>query len=168
LRNASRLLILPNPEDNTISKEFLNKEACLSFAKEFIIQSAEVESFNKNSDFESYLQSGIASLKTVFCSDMKFEIDGKQHNNLCPCCNNWIHECGKKVPSTPKHNSFLICRISGKQMNEDNPPVVLPNNHVYSNESIRKLVDRNNGIITCPITGQKFTNKEVNKIYLTS
>ena len=42
-------------------------------------------------------------------------------------------------------------------MNEDNPPVVLPNNQVFSHESIKKLADRNNGIITCPVTGQKFT-----------
>lgn len=113
LRNASRLLILPNPKDSSISKDYLEKEACLDIAKEFIIQSAEVEAFAKNSNFESYIQSGIAALKTVFCSDQRHESINKRHNNLCPCCNSWIKELGKKVPSTPKLNSFLICRISG-------------------------------------------------------
>ena len=72
------------------------------------------------------------------------------------------------VPYSPKINSFLRCRISGKEMNEDNLPVVLPNNQVYSYQALKNYADRNNGIICCPMTGQKFMINEISKIYLTS
>jgi macrophage erythroblast attacher len=169
LRLASRLIICPHPETSDMTAKYLDSKACQEVASEFVRQSAEVEALYKNSTFESYLQSGMAALKTVFCSDEKLDSNLNQNcNNMCPCCNVWINEAGSKVPNTPRLNSFLRCRISGKEMNEYNLPVVLPNNQVYSYDALKKLSDRNNGIITCPVTGQKYTLGETSKIYLTS
>ena len=67
LRLASRLLICPHPEDSDTSAKYLDGKACDTVAAEFVKQSAEVEALYKNSTFESYLQSGMAALKTVFC-----------------------------------------------------------------------------------------------------
>jgi len=38
-----------------------------------------------------------------------------------------MQKLAKKLPSTDPMVSSLICRISGEVMDEDNPPMALPN-----------------------------------------
>ena len=161
LRKSCRLLITGT--NNEVCNGVDKVDDTIELAKEFRSQCWEVEALNKVSTFESYIQSGIAALKTIFCYNKSCK-----PQSICPCCNIWINETGSKVPFTPTINSFLRCRISGKEMNEDNPPIVLPNNQVYSHQAVKNCADRNNGIILCPITGQKYNLNDIAKIFLTS
>jgi len=40
----------------------------------------------------------------------------------------------EEVPLSHHANSTIVCRISGKIMDEDNMPMAFPDGHVYSRE----------------------------------
>jgi macrophage erythroblast attacher len=42
-----------------------------------------------------------------------------------------MHSLGEDLPMAHHINSTLVCGLSGDIMNEDNPPLMLPNGHVY-------------------------------------
>lgn len=61
---------------------------------------------------------------------------GSKHeskNNDCPVCDGaGLGQLAREVPWSHHINSTLVCRITGKIMNENDPPMVLPNGRVYS------------------------------------
>ena len=49
----------------------------------------------------------------------------------CPVCSQPLNELGSSLPFAHCAQSRLVCPISGHVMNENNPPMVLPNGYVY-------------------------------------
>jgi hypothetical protein len=43
-----------------------------------------------------------------------------------------MRQLAEKLPFSHHITSCIVCRISGAIMDENNPPMVLPNGHVYS------------------------------------
>ena len=74
------------------------------------------------------LYAGLASLKLPSCYDASCK------NVDCPVCDPDLGVLAQEVPSSHHVNSTIVCQISGKIMNEDNPPMALPNGYVYSRE----------------------------------
>ena len=115
---------------------------------------------------ETLIACGITALKTPFCS-----ADNKTGYN-CPICTEEVFPLAKDLPYTTKSASNLICRILGVIMDENNPPIVLPNKQVFSQKGIEKISKPIEGstdmLIVCPITNKEFTMSQVTKIYLTS
>jgi hypothetical protein len=73
------------------------------------------------------LSAGLASLKLPACYDQT------QRNVDCPVCDtDGLGILAKEVPWSHHVNSVIVCRITGKIMDEDNPPLCLPNGQVYS------------------------------------
>eukprot|EP01016_Furgasonia_blochmanni_P047938 TRINITY_DN7095_c0_g1_i8.p1 TRINITY_DN7095_c0_g1~~TRINITY_DN7095_c0_g1_i8.p1 ORF type:complete len:114 (-),score=0.71 TRINITY_DN7095_c0_g1_i8:160-501(-) len=73
------------------------------------------------------LQAGLSSLKTIYCYN--------EHNrkvDRCPVCHPNFQKLSQPLPYTHKTHSSLICRVTGEVMDEHNPPIALPNQHVYS------------------------------------
>jgi hypothetical protein len=57
------------------------------------------------------------------------------HNIDCPVCDpQGLGVLAKEVPFSHHANSTIVCRITGKIMNEDNPPLAFSNGNVYSAE----------------------------------
>jgi macrophage erythroblast attacher len=46
-----------------------------------------------------------------------------------------LGQLAKEVPSSHHVNSTIVCRLSGKIMDEDNMPMACPDGHVYSREA---------------------------------
>ena len=74
------------------------------------------------------LYGGLASLKLSACYD-----PGTQ-NRDCPVCDASFRELAKEVPFSHHVNSTIVCRLSGRIMDENNPPMCFPNGYVYSRE----------------------------------
>lgn len=73
------------------------------------------------------LQAGLSALKTPQC------YEHENQNVNCPICDNQtLGSLAKNLPLSHHDNSTIVCRISGKIMNENNPPMLLPNGRVYS------------------------------------
>ncbi|KAG8994598.1 GID complex subunit containing RING finger motif [Tulasnella sp. JGI-2019a] len=108
------------------------------------------------------LYAGIASLKLPSCYD-------SQSKNLdCPVCDDrGLGVLSKGVPVSHHVNSTIVCRISGRIMNENNPPMCFPNGYVYSEEALNEMAARNNGTVVCPRSGFSCRLSELRKVYIT-
>lgn len=71
---------------------------------------------------------GLASLKLPACYDPQTK------NVDCPVCDPNLGRLAEEVPFSHHVNSTIVCRLSGKIMDEDNMPMAFPNGQVYSKE----------------------------------
>lgn len=107
------------------------------------------------------LQAGLAALKTPMC----YQPDNQNIN--CPVCYKDVFGVlAKGLPNSHHLNSCLVCRMSGGIMNEDNPPMVLPNGYVYSRKALEEMADRNNNIILCPRTQAQYHISQAKKAFV--
>ncbi|KAF7794786.1 hypothetical protein EIP86_005928 [Pleurotus ostreatoroseus] len=75
------------------------------------------------------MYAGLASLKLPACYVHETK------NVDCPVCNGGLNELAKEVPFSHHVNSTIVCRLTGRIMDEDNWPMAFPvNGHVYSKE----------------------------------
>lgn len=73
------------------------------------------------------LQAGLSALKTSQCQQHE------DKNLNCPVCDkNTLGALAKSLPLSHHVNSSIVCRLSGKKIDENNPPMLLPNGRVYS------------------------------------
>ncbi|CDS03970.1 hypothetical protein LRAMOSA06925 [Lichtheimia ramosa] len=107
------------------------------------------------------LQAGLSALKTPQC------YNHESRNVHCPVCDaDTLGKLAESLPWSHHVNSTVVCRISGKIMNEDNPPLLLPNGRVYSYESLHDMAAKNDGLITCPRTGDVFQIEDTRKVFV--
>ena len=125
-----------------------------------------VQGLTKQSLLEVLVGSGLTALKTPFCES------GNTDNSNCPVCKEKIFVLAKNLPYSTKSASNLICRILGVIMDEYNPPVMLPNNQLYSTKGIEKISkpvpDSTDRKVFCPITMNEYKTSQITKIFLTS
>ncbi|CAD8132695.1 unnamed protein product [Paramecium octaurelia] len=122
----------------------------------------DVYCFPKESPLLSFLKCGITTLKTQYCDQPDY-----QQVNRCPICNKQMQELSKDLLTTQKLGSTWICRISGELMDENNPPMMLPNNQVYSQKSLLQMSEQQNGQVHCLVTKQTFKISECVRVFLT-
>ena len=60
-----------------------------------------------------------------------YKSDGTGRNADCPVCSTHLNELGRNLPYAHCAQSRLICNITGHPLDENNPPMMLPNGHVY-------------------------------------
>jgi len=106
------------------------------------------------------LQVGLSALKTWNC----FEPTEFMPN--CPICSPSFRLLAKDLPNAHHTHSFLVCRISGEPINDDNPPMVLPNGNAYGFNALSEMALKNNGKVTCPRTRQSFEFDELRKAFI--
>ncbi|KAI8324183.1 hypothetical protein GQ54DRAFT_302831 [Martensiomyces pterosporus] len=109
------------------------------------------------------LQTGLSALKTPAClSD-----DPSEHNRNCPVCQkDTLGRLAQDLPLSHHVNSNLVCRITGDKMNEDNPPMRLPNGYVYSLSSLNDMAAKFGGKVKCPRSGDVFDLAEAKKLFI--
>lgn len=106
------------------------------------------------------LQAGLSALKTPQC----ILPNGRSIN--CPVCQpDTFGALAGPLPFSHHTNSTLVCRITGKLMDESNPPLVLPNGSVYSTKAVHEQINTC-GYFHDPISGLKFTLDQFKKVYI--
>ncbi|GBG67735.1 hypothetical protein CBR_g863 [Chara braunii] len=75
-----------------------------------------------------HLQAGLSALKTPFCYE-----DGC--NKEDPLSQETFRKLAEGLPFAKHIHSKLVCAVTKELMNEDNPPLVLPNGYVYSKKT---------------------------------
>ncbi|PVU94764.1 hypothetical protein BB561_002268 [Smittium simulii] len=109
------------------------------------------------------IQTGISNLKTHLCTSSNFE----DKNKNCPICSSQaLKSISEDLPYSYHTNSHLVCRISGLKMNEDNPPMRLPNGCVYSYLALKDIAQQNDKLIVCPRTGESFAFSDCKKLFI--
>jgi macrophage erythroblast attacher len=105
------------------------------------------------------LQAGLTALKTTLCSQLETK------NLNCPVCLPQFNFLSQKLPNGHHVNSSLVCFVSGKIMDESNPPYVLPNGYCYSWLALKEM-DSKFGIVRCPRTNTCFQLSEARKAFI--
>ncbi|KAH8108782.1 CTLH/CRA C-terminal to lish motif domain-containing protein [Phellopilus nigrolimitatus] len=111
------------------------------------------------------LYGGLASLKLPTCYNTG---DPKTKNADCPVCDaQGLGTLAKEVPWSHHVNSTIVCELTGKIMDEDNPPMAFPTNgHVYSREALEDMAARNGGKVTCRRTGESCDFSALRKVFI--
>ncbi|KAF9234269.1 CTLH/CRA C-terminal to lish motif domain-containing protein [Melanogaster broomeanus] len=106
------------------------------------------------------LYAGLASLKLPACYDLTHNVD-------CPVCDPSIGILAEEVPYSHHANSTIVCRLSGKIMDEDNMPMAFPEHgYVYSREALEEMAAKNSGKVTCPRSGEVCELKSLKKVFI--
>ncbi|TNV74966.1 hypothetical protein FGO68_gene15013 [Halteria grandinella] len=127
--------------------------------RQFKIELYEVYCYPMESPLLGAIKCGISTLKTQYCDQLKAI--------RCPICTTEMQELSKELLTTQKLGSTWICRISGELMDENNPPMMLPNHQVYSQKALQQMSDQMKEEVYCPITKEKFKFNQCIRVYLT-
>ncbi|CAH8461268.1 unnamed protein product [Heterobilharzia americana] len=76
--------------------------------------------------FQLAVNAGITAIKTHYCYN-----PNTQHRD-CAVCHPLINKLAVNLPFARHDHSILTCYKTGLPMNDDNPPMSLPNGYVYS------------------------------------
>lgn len=112
------------------------------------------------------LQAGLAVLKTPSCNERSsFALE-----RSCPVCSGPFAGISGALPISHRNNSRIVCQVTGSAIDENNPPIIFPNGHVYSAMGVAKVAGSAGaqGKFVCPRTGKVFRVEEGRKCFLTS
>ncbi|KAK7508633.1 hypothetical protein BaRGS_00000199 [Batillaria attramentaria] len=143
-------------------KEFFADSCWDELVQQFRQENFRLHQLNSTSVFTAALQAGLSSLKTPHC----YKDDMQQTNSNCPVCSSHLNELAQPLPYAHCANSRLICTITGESLNEHNPPMMLPNGHIYGLGALSKMANDNDGRIVCPRTREIYTLDEAEKVYV--
>uniref|UniRef100_A0A672ZDC8 E3 ubiquitin-protein transferase MAEA n=1 Tax=Sphaeramia orbicularis TaxID=375764 RepID=A0A672ZDC8_9TELE len=93
-----------------------------------------------------------------------YKEDGTSKNPDCPVCSKSLNKLAQPLPMAHCANSRLVCKISGEVMNENNPPMMLPNGYVYGYNSLLSI--RQDDKVVCPRTKEVFNFSQAEKVYI--
>ncbi|PPQ75590.1 hypothetical protein CVT24_010896 [Panaeolus cyanescens] len=115
------------------------------------------------------LYAGLVALKLPIC------FERPATNVDCPVCDGesgtssrplGLGKLAEEVPYSHHANSTIVCRISGKIMDEDNMPMAFPHGDVYSREALEEMAARDNGRVTCPRTKNSCHFSDLKKVFV--
>uniref|UniRef100_A0A674E0R6 E3 ubiquitin-protein transferase MAEA n=1 Tax=Salmo trutta TaxID=8032 RepID=A0A674E0R6_SALTR len=93
-----------------------------------------------------------------------YKEDSTSINPDCPVCSKSLNKLAQHLPMAHCANSRLVCKISGEVMNENNPPMMLPNGYVYGYNSLLSI--RQDDKVICPRTKEVFNFSQAEKVYI--
>ena len=125
----------------------------IMFEKEF----RRVYGCAKHSSLRRTLEAGLAAIRTPKCT--------KGKHKECPGCDENLGRVASYMPYFRPANTRIVCPISGKIMNEANPPMAMPSGHVYSLEAIKTLTNED-GLTKCPVTGVLVPFQKLKHVYI--
>uniref|UniRef100_D8QHA9 CTLH domain-containing protein n=2 Tax=Schizophyllum commune (strain H4-8 / FGSC 9210) TaxID=578458 RepID=D8QHA9_SCHCM len=117
------------------------------------------------------LYTGLASLKLRACYVKHSKnpdcpvCDGGNSNDVPLAETRGLSKLAEEVPFSHHTNSTIVCRITGKIMDEDNPPMAFPSGQVYSRSALEEMaVD--GGRVRSPETGEEVEFGQLRKVYI--
>ncbi|XP_037078066.1 E3 ubiquitin-protein transferase MAEA-like isoform X3 [Pollicipes pollicipes] len=128
---------------------------------EFREENFRIYQLSSVSVFNTVLQDGLATLKTHQC----YRHDG-QGNPDCPVCQMPLNELARPLPFSHCTQSRLMCALSGKPIDEHNPPMALPNGNVYGKLALQSLAVEMKGRVVCPRTQEVFGESQLEKVFV--
>ncbi|XP_016131886.1 macrophage erythroblast attacher isoform X3 [Sinocyclocheilus anshuiensis] len=154
--------MLAFPSDTHISpyKDLLDPARWKMLIQQFRYDNYRLHQLGNNSVFTITLQAGLSAIKTPQC----YKDDGTSKNPDCPVCSKSLNKLAQPLPMAHCANSRLVCKISGEVMNENNPPMMLPNGYVYGYNSLLSI--RQDDKVVCPRTKEVFNFSQAEKVYI--
>ena len=155
------LLAFPTDTEVEPYREMLRDDRWRFLIEQFRTENYRLYQLSNQSVFAVALQAGLSALKTTQCYRQAAD-----RNNECPVCHSALNKLAMTLPYAHCSQSRLICAISGKPLDENNRPMMLPNGFVYGENALNKMAADNDGQIVCPRTKFVFLLKEAEKVYV--
>ncbi|KAM9678093.1 E3 ubiquitin-protein transferase MAEA isoform 2-T2 [Trichechus inunguis] len=154
--------MLAFPSDTHISpyKDLLDPARWRMLIQQFRYDNYRLHQLGTSSVFTLTLQAGLSAIKTPQC----YKEDGSSKSPDCPVCSRSLNKLAQPLPMAHCANSRLVCKISGDVMNENNPPMMLPNGYVYGYNSLLSI--RQDDKVVCPRTKEVFHFSQAEKVYI--
>ncbi|CAG9760504.1 unnamed protein product [Ceutorhynchus assimilis] len=111
---------------------------------------------------ENYRLFQLASQSAFTC----YSEHNATRNPACPVCNEDLNSLAEPLPFAHCSQSRLYCHITGLPMNENNPPMMLPNGYIYGEQGLTQMAKENKGQVKCPKTKEVFPFKKVEKVFV--
>ncbi|KAK2182443.1 hypothetical protein NP493_353g02023 [Ridgeia piscesae] len=143
-------------------RELLDPRRWDSLVQQFRHENFKLYQLNNHSMFTVALQAGLSALKTPQC----YRDDGTSKNPDCPVCSKHLNNLACHLPFAHCSQSRLICSITGEPLNEHNPPMMLPNGHVYGYNSLLAMAAEHDGRVVCPRTKEIFNWEDAEKVFV--
>lgn len=132
IQQVMALLAFTSKTECKVYKKYFDQARWEALVEQFRTDNFSLNNLPHQPMLKISLQAGLSALKTPFC----YQKDNKNIN--CPVCEEeTFGKLAEKLPMSHHVNSCIVCRITGKIMNEDNPPMVLQNGNVYSREVLK-------------------------------
>ncbi|EIW78394.1 hypothetical protein CONPUDRAFT_108277 [Coniophora puteana RWD-64-598 SS2] len=156
---ASALLAIPPTTTSSQYRRLYDNSRWTNLIKSFRLAIYSLNSLPTEPLLHLALYAGLASLKLPGCGVEPKNVD-------CPTCDPHVNVLAKDVPFSHHTNSTIVCRINGKIMDEDNPPMAFPNGQVYSRDSLEEMASKKNGKVICPHTGYTCELSALKKVFI--
>jgi macrophage erythroblast attacher len=87
--------------------------------------------------------------------------------HACPACHPlYFAAVLPHVPHCRRSVSRLLCPVTREAMDENNPPVVLPNGRMYGRRTVQLLSSADHQQVLCPRTGELFRLADTRRAYI--
>jgi len=162
-------------------KDLLDNSRWQSLIQQFRQENYRLHQLSSQSMFTVALQSGLASLKTPHCYKQNFlsglpgigimqELRPRpalpERNPECPVCHPALNTLAISLPYAHCSQSRLVCNMTGRPLNENNHPMMLPNGYVYGEQALEGQARQNEGQVICPRTKEIYSFKDAEKVYI--
>jgi len=154
------LLVLRKDTEMQPYKHLLDQERWLDLVRQFRKEVCLLNSLPAQSLLSLSLCAGLTCLKSTKCQEEP------NASSACPVCHPLLGQLATALPFAHHMHSSLVCHISGLLMDENNPPMVLPNGQVYSTQAMLDLAAANMGRVVCPRTKEEFGLEELRKAFI--
>eukprot|EP00045_Choanoeca_perplexa_P009904 m.98222 g.98222 ORF g.98222 m.98222 type:complete len:377 (+) comp15074_c0_seq1:142-1272(+) len=157
LQLALGTLVMDEPETHPRYQHFFHPSRWLSLMDQLRRNALSLHGWTGAAPLELALTVGLAALKCEAC--------GNEINPNCPACQTRLRHVAAQLPVGNRAQSVLVCRLTGRVMDDSNPPMMLPNGNVYSAEGL-KAMDREQGRIVCPRSQKVYHMVEAKRLYI--
>mmetsp|Transcript_5285 Transcript_5285/g.7406 ORF Transcript_5285/g.7406 Transcript_5285/m.7406 type:complete len:135 (+) Transcript_5285:1236-1640(+) len=100
----------------------------------------------------------VAAVQTALASGLR--------SSECPVCAKGMYKLAENLSTSHRTQSCIVCRMCGEVMDENNPPLALPNGNVYSHKALERNIKQNNGKILDPSTGEIFSFSDTKPVFI--
>jgi len=106
-----------------------------------------------------HMQAGLSALKTP----ASYKSDASHAD---PLSDPAFQTLAKGLPFAKHVHSQLLCSVTHSMMDDNNPPIVLPNGYVYSQKAVEMIKASHEGRMVCPQTGKSFPAEELRRAFV--
>ena len=159
VQNAMGLLAFPIDTRFSRYQDLLSDTRWEDLILKFRSENYSILHMSPQSLLVTTLQAGLSAMKTHQC------YNAETKNNNCPVCISPFNEFAESLPFAKYTHSRLLCSLTNSPMDEDNPPMALPNGRAYGEKGILERLDAN-GKFTCPVTKETYHLSELKKIFI--
>lgn len=160
IQRAMACLAYPSDTACAPYQHMFSEDRWQAVKKEFQHDNYLINSLTTVPQLNITLAAGLSALKTAQC------YVPEERNPECPVCNEDLNQLARHLPNSHHVRSALRCKITGERIYEDNPLMVLPNGYAYSEKALLDMATKNNDIIICPRTQEKFHKDELVKAFI--